>query len=153
VDVVFQTVVFVLVVVGQSLACKPWKGSSVQNKPACNAGNQTRAADMAHGVLKVVVLHCVCGAVLSCANLGTYLGHVTEEEDTAADLAVFLLHLNAALNPCVYVVNHAMASRRRAAHGKLPQLLKLREAQRARGHTHGSADTGRNNRQPGMQVL
>jgi hypothetical protein len=68
--------------------------------------------------------------VLSGASLVTYLGGVFVEEDVAANLAVFVLQLNAALNPCLYIASRVMADRRRETQRKLLLLLKRQALQK-----------------------
>jgi hypothetical protein len=82
--------------------------------------------DLSGAFSKLAVTHCVRGAVLSLAGLMAYLGTVTVEEDTAATLAVFVLPLNAALNPCLYAASRAMAHQRHKAHRRILAALKRR---------------------------
>jgi hypothetical protein len=80
--------------------------------------------DLTRVFFKLAVTDCVRGAVLSCAGLITYMGDVVMEEDVAAGLAIFILPLNAALNPCLHVVERIRADRSRATQRKLLAQLK-----------------------------
>jgi hypothetical protein len=126
----------VLVAAGQIFIHQSQSGVSFLNTYASFTEEKSRATDMQRGLLKMSVLYCVRGAVVSCVSLVTYLNGVALEEDVAASLAIFLGNMYAALNQCVYVVNHVRADRRRAAQRRMLQLLKLRSAQIQQQHTH-----------------
>jgi hypothetical protein len=133
-DGVFLAAVMVLVAASQIIICKAQSGVSFLNTPASDTEGHSRVADMHQGVFKISVLFCVRGAVLSSANLVVYLNDVAVDEDVAASLAIFLGNMYTALNPCVYVVNHARADRTREAQRRMMQLLKQRTAQIEREH-------------------
>jgi hypothetical protein len=134
----FHTVVLVLVAAGQTIMIYKSKiGVSFLNtQSSLTREEDARVTDMHEGVLKMSVLYCVRGAVLSCVSLVTYLNGVALEENVAAALAIFLLNLNAVLNPCVYVVNHVRADRRWETQRRMLQLLRLRTAQHERMRRH-----------------
>jgi hypothetical protein len=135
----FHTVVLVLVAAGQTIIIYKSQAGAVSflnTQSSLTREGDARVTDMHQGVFKLSVLYCVRGAMLSCASLVTYLNDVAVEEDVAAALATFLLNLNAVFNPCVYVVNHVRADRRRETQRRMLQLLKLRTAQRERMRRH-----------------
>jgi hypothetical protein len=79
---------------------------------------------LARQFVQVAVTDCACWAVVSCATLWSALGGGVVGQDVNAALAILLQPINAALNPCLYVVSRIMDDRRLVREERLLQHLK-----------------------------
>jgi Leucine-rich repeat (LRR) protein len=137
-DGVIPMIVFVFVALGLLFIYKLSLNASSPLPPhptllACVSEDTARQRDMPNGVFKLVVTDCARAGMLGCVSLVTYVGDVAVEEDVAAHLSIALLQLHAALSPCLYVLSHVMAERRRETQRRLLQLLTLRKAHNEQG--------------------
>jgi hypothetical protein len=119
----FHTVLVSLVTIGLILMLMSLPHTSVLETPSTND-------ELTRVFIKIAVTDCVRLGILVCASLLSYLGHVTVNEHVAASLAIFVLQLHSALNPCVYLLSHLKADQTRKNQGKLLQLLKRQANQR-----------------------
>jgi hypothetical protein len=81
--------------------------------PVSNQEASSEHRDVVLGLVEVAAMECVRGAIVACAGLLSYLGKVEVDEELAAMLAIDVLPLSAALNPCVYIMSRVMADRTR----------------------------------------
>lgn len=95
-----------------------------------NLKTQNTRDDMTDAFFKVAVTSSLRAVVISTASLVTFLGDIRVAENVAGDLFVFVVHMSAALNPCLYVVGRVIADRRRETQRKLLALLKRQALQK-----------------------
>jgi hypothetical protein len=75
---------------------------------------------------QVAVTNSVCWAVVGCVTLWSLVSKEAVNEEVAAAMAIFLHPVNAALNPCLYVMSKVLEDRRLQRDARLMQLLKSR---------------------------
>jgi hypothetical protein len=127
-DAVLSSVLTILVACCQALLFKRLPSFEVTAEPkTSNAEN-----DFSGTFMKLAMCDCVSVAILSFTSLVTHLANVEVEEDVAAALAVFMLPLSAALNPCLYIVSRIAEDRRRETQRRLLLKLKRQHVQRKR---------------------
>jgi hypothetical protein len=119
----FHTVLVILVIIGLMLIHLSLPRTTVLE--TLNATDK-----LTRVFLKTAVMDCVQVGILSCASLLVYFGHVTVDEHVAASLAIFVLQLNSALNPCVYILGYLMSDKQQENQRKLLQLLRRHASQK-----------------------
>jgi hypothetical protein len=98
----------------------------VRKSKSCLTTAERKALCLARQFMQVAVTDCVCWVVVSCATLWSLLSRVPVGEETAHALAIFLQPMNAALNPCLYLMSRALEDRRVQRQARLTQLIKNR---------------------------
>jgi hypothetical protein len=84
------------------------------------------ALRLARQFRQVAVTNSVCWAVVGCVTLWSLVSRVAVNEEVAAAVAILLHPVNAALNPCLYVMSKVLENRRLQRDARLMQLLKSR---------------------------
>jgi hypothetical protein len=122
-EAVLPSVLTILVACCQTLLFKRVPSFEVTAQPKTSSAEN----DFSRTFINLAMLDCVSGAILSFTSLVTHLANVKVEEDVAAALAVFMLPLSAALNPCLYIVSFIIEDRRRETQRRLQLMLLKRQ--------------------------
>nr|KAG5702544.1 hypothetical protein BaRGS_003704 [Batillaria attramentaria] len=132
--VVFNFVLFILIVIGQVLIFL----SVRKNTIASNRGNQD--ATIARRLTSIALSDFLCWFPIGLLGLLASKGTPISGEINVA-MVIFVLPLNSALNPFLYTFNVIMEKRRKAAEARLLQQLKVNDARLPHKQTRCNKET------------
>jgi uncharacterized membrane protein len=117
--IIFNFVLFLFIAVGQALIYR----SVRQNSMTDNVSRKSRDSTVARRLITVALTDILCWFPIGlCGLLAVFDVPIPGEVNVA--MAIFVLPLNAALNPFLYTFNVVMEKRQRAMEKKLLQQLK-----------------------------